>query len=570
MRIFTYVGCIFALGILNGCITEKQEMGDPQVIGKLSVEEARAFFENNQVLIPSTRSDSDEKSFDPGEFSPQWEKAVADEDNHIASVEVPILTQYRYRGLCSEFQSGKAHVRKVDIFQKLIVVKDDRSQQMAQYILTLIPDGDCYKKYGRNVVDKFLNTKDRGSYSGVVIYSIPGFNIPIRVNKYFEGKKVAGVFLAGSKTAVAKKIEIAKEIIGDIFISRTSVSAITRSWGEDDWSLPDFSDDNWWDDYLYMGSQQYEDEMNHETWFDGYGYWTDTNDDGMPDYYYPILDPDPNADEDTGLNEDTNENPNIEYPGADGEVDDGGRGSGIEGGESTNDGEQTTMPEPEKVDCEELADPKSLMDSQIHYMYFSPKIDEFTGSKNFSSIEYGMTLSQNLVVSAIYTDNKSSSIKPYIKDKDIATIHNHPHGTPPSSQDVWGLMHYALKYAPSFEYSYIYTLQGIIYCLHVEDHALVENFYLSVMDNVKDHNDSSKWKEFENVLDEVTNLIKTFYFCSADTAKYYAWQYVLLHYQTGIRLYKKSANDSHFTAAATTISGETLEFPDTLTIQSCE
>lgn len=567
MRIFTYVGCIFALGILNGCVTEKQEMEDPQVIGKLSVEEARAFFENNQVLIPSTRSDSDEKSFDPGEFSPQWEMAVAVEDNHIASVEVPILTQYRYRGLCSEFQSGKAQVCKVDIFQKLIVVKDDRNQQMAQYILTLIPDGDCYKKYGRNVVDKFLNTKDRGSYSGVVIYSIPGFNIPIRVNKYFEGKKVAGVFLVGSKTAVAKKIKIAKEIIGDIFISRTSVSAITRSWGEDDWSLPDFSDDNWWDDYLYMGSQLYEDEMNHETWFNGYGYWTDTNDDGMPDHYYPILDPDPNADEDIGLNEDPNEDLNIDYSGAD---DDGGRGSGIEGGESTNDGEQTTMPEPEKVDCEELADPENLMDSQIHYMYFSPKIDEFTGSKNFSSIEYGMTLSQNLVVSAIYTDNKSSSIQIRIEHEDIAAIHNHPRGTPPSPQDVWALIHCANDNNNCIEYVYVYALPDIIYCLHVEDRALVEKFYSSVMKDVSVYNDSSKWTEFKNVLDEVTNLIKTFYFCSVDTAKYYAWQYVLSHYQTGIRLYKKSANGSHFTAAATIISGEILEFPDTLTIQSCE
>ena len=90
------------------------------------------------------------------------------------------------------------------------------------------------------------------------------------------------------------------------------------------------------------------------------------------------------------------------------------------------------------------------------------------------------------------------------------------------------------------------------------------------MKDVSVYNDSSKWTEFKNVLDEVTNLIKTFYFCSVDTAKYYAWQYVLSHYQTGIRLYKKSANGSHFTAAATIISGEILEFPDTLTIQSCE
>lgn len=570
MRIFTYIVCIFALGILNGCITEKQEMEDLQVIGKLSVEEARAFFENNQVLIPATRSDSDERSFDPGEFSPQWEKAAAVEDNHIASVEVPILTQYRYRGLCSEFQSGKAHIRKVDIFQKLIVVKDDRSQQMAQYILTLIPDGDCYKKYGRNVVDKFLNTKDRGSYSGVVIYSIPGFNIPIRVNKYFEGKKVAGVFFAGPKTAVAKKVEIAKEIIGDIFISRTSVSAITRSWGEDDWSLPDFSDDNWWDDYLYMGSQQYEDEMNHETWFDGYGYWTDTDDDGTPDHYYSILDPDPNTGEDTEQNEDTNENPNIEYPGADGEVDDGGRGSGIEGGESTNDGEQNNITKPEKVDCEELADPENLMDSQIHYMYFSPKIDEFTGSKNFSSIEYGMTLSQNLVVSPIYTDNKSSSINLRIKNDDIAVIHNHPRGTPPSPQDVWALILCTNDNNNCIEYVYVYALPDIIYCLHVEDRALAEKFYSLVMKNVSDYNDSSKWKELDDALREVTDTIKTYYSCSTNTAKYYAWQYVLSHYQTGIRLYKKFANDSHFTAAATTISDGILEFPNSLTIQSCE
>lgn len=129
-------------------------------------------------------------------------------------------------------------------------------------------------------------------YSGIAIYSIPGLDIPIRVNKYVDGKKIGGIFLPADKDGIKKNVLVARQLLGNIAIARKSSSAMTRSWGEDD--------DNWFDDWLNDiynsipdGSDasveyEYDEELG--------GWWAhiyDGNGNHINDSYLPNPDPTP-------------------------------------------------------------------------------------------------------------------------------------------------------------------------------------------------------------------------------------------------------------------------------------
>lgn len=78
-------------------------------LGALSVEEARLFFEDHAGRFSQvTRSGNLKQGFNlnPGEFAPNWEKARISQFNKLASVDVPIASDYRYRAVRSRFRNG--------------------------------------------------------------------------------------------------------------------------------------------------------------------------------------------------------------------------------------------------------------------------------------------------------------------------------------------------------------------------------------------------------------------------------------------------------------------------------
>jgi len=268
----------------------------------LSVEEAKAFFEK-QMSIGQTRAEGTRKSkiFNPGDFTPRWDKAKTSEAEKIASVDVPITSQYQFKAIRSEENSGKIKAYSVNIEQKLVVVKGRRHQQLSQYLMTFIPDEQYAKTHKGHIAEKFVNTGDKGGYSGIVIYTHPTLGIPIRVSKYVDGQQVEGVFLLGAtKEKMRQNVNIARQIMGHISLACTAVPAATRDGGEDDddysWLDDWFGDD---DDYGDNDNDSGEDWSWFWNWFeedvfsdlhDGdivtpeynedYGMWTLTDQDG--------------------------------------------------------------------------------------------------------------------------------------------------------------------------------------------------------------------------------------------------------------------------------------------------
>ena len=137
--------------------------------------EAREFFEN-KIEKSATKGSGkatckNNKGLTTGEFTPQWNKAKISQNDIIGSVGVPIISEFRYMAIRSEFVKGKAKAYSVMLSQQLLVVKGKQNNKISQYILTLIPNRAYYSKNKGDISDKFLHTGDKGGFSGIAIYS---------------------------------------------------------------------------------------------------------------------------------------------------------------------------------------------------------------------------------------------------------------------------------------------------------------------------------------------------------------------------------------------------------------
>ena len=228
---------VLSLLLLSACV-EDSVVNAPPGEGSVdfTIEEARNFFESQtERNLQGTRADGSlqqSNPFNPGDFTPVWDKAKTSQSRERASVDIPILSSYRFRALQSSFNHGRSKVDAVNISQKLVVVKDLTTGRLGSYILTLIPDSSC----GAKDVDwcsRFLNSGDKGKFSGLALYTESSFGLLIRVSQYREGRKINGVYIPGPKAELQEKMLRVKSMLHDIRIGRAA-SRATRG-GEDDW-----------------------------------------------------------------------------------------------------------------------------------------------------------------------------------------------------------------------------------------------------------------------------------------------------------------------------------------------
>lgn len=178
----------------------------------------------------------------PGDITPKWEEAAASAKGNTASVDVPVIPTYRYRAIRSEYTGGRAKAYSVDVWQKLVIVRkhyeDGGEEKMGQYILTLIPDKGYAGRHKGNVVEKFVNNGDNGSYSGLAVYYCRG--VPMRMDRYVDGQKVGGISVFGETDAeiISSRLKMIFKELGTIEFLKGRV-LLTRS-GEDFW------DDDWY------------------------------------------------------------------------------------------------------------------------------------------------------------------------------------------------------------------------------------------------------------------------------------------------------------------------------------
>lgn len=236
------------MAFLWNCTDSELVKYNPQVSHEnFSIEEAKEFFEKqyskNVFVTRALNKKKKKRLISPGDFVPQWEKAIASSSSELACYDIPIENDVHYKALYTTYHNGKAKAYSVNVYQKLVVVKNQSTGNMGTYILNLIPGAEYDKKHLKKVGNRFINCADKGGFSGIAFYMIPNLNRILRVNYYENGIKKKGVFLLGKSEQMEEKMRIAHEILHGV-LTKGKKKAATRGYGEDDW----WEYDDWWND----------------------------------------------------------------------------------------------------------------------------------------------------------------------------------------------------------------------------------------------------------------------------------------------------------------------------------
>ena len=102
--------------------------------------------------------------------------------------------------------------------------------------MALIPDYAYGQKNKGDSCDDFLNSGDKGDFSGIAVYYSIENQKTVKINKYRQGVIVAGCSMLGDKSAIAQAVEKSRTILGPMRIIRQTHKIQTRNFGEE-WGL---------------------------------------------------------------------------------------------------------------------------------------------------------------------------------------------------------------------------------------------------------------------------------------------------------------------------------------------
>ena len=236
--IYICICFIFSTVLFISCMKDFNDMQyNESAKSILSISEAQAFFED-RISENATRGSSgvasgESRGVVPGEFTPQWYKSKTVQNYSKVSVDVPIIPEFFYSATRYEFNNGKKENYNVEVTQKLVVVKCKEGLTTSQYLLTLITDRDYYAENKGNISNKFLHSGDKGTFSGIALYSYVESGLAVNLEKYKDGKKVSSIFIPKGYGTINDRIRKANKLVGRIKIHKAT-SANSRSLGEED------------------------------------------------------------------------------------------------------------------------------------------------------------------------------------------------------------------------------------------------------------------------------------------------------------------------------------------------
>ena len=412
---------ILYLLLLPSCLSSNFDKQDVVVGegGEITITQAREFFE--QELLTRNDDTPSPNILSPGDFTPRWDDAQVSQNYRIACVDVPIIPKYSYKAIRSEYRLGKATAYAVTVSQKAIVVKDRSSGRMAQYIMSLIPDREFAATHKGDISNIFLNANDRGSFSGIVLYTHNG--CPVTVNKYVDGVYTEGTTICGIEDDV-KRVTNLKKIVKYISTIRFKrCIAIHSRTGEDNGILDEedweYGDE---DEYIYITGGIYADE-------DG-NLFIDLDGDGKIDgVYIPPVDVSPedpgSGDGDSGEEPPTGQQDPTNTDKT--ENDEGGPGAtGGEGpGDSNNDGKQCEFPN--DIDSMKGFLVNKISSSNLRDFIQNANINFQQNNTILKPLRIGMRITNNMFQGIIYYHTTYFDALNE-KGKALAVLHEYMHG----------------------------------------------------------------------------------------------------------------------------------------------
>ena len=258
-----------------------------------SLQEAKSFFQTQahaNLTLSRSLDNKRNKTVSPGDFVPNWDAAVGSTNNELACYDIPITPTYHFKAIYVDERNGKPSAGKVNVYQKLVIVKDIKSNRMDQYILTLIPSKLYDSRNGAQTCNNFINCADKGGFTGIALYSCVYSQVTARISTFKNGVKTRGVFLlnASGKTNLSDKYEQARALASAVYIQKKKM-VLTR--GEDDYTY----DGGWFDDIIIEPDPDYSEwgENDNEDWLNS------SSPDTTP------IDPEPTEPESTSQEDDT-------------------------------------------------------------------------------------------------------------------------------------------------------------------------------------------------------------------------------------------------------------------------
>lgn len=239
----------------------------------LTIEEAKDFFEKG--ILSRNGNVNEDFALNPGDFTPIWENADLSQDLENANVDVNILGNKQYRVL-KNYSVGSHYItRKINIMHKMVISKNLNSNNLTKSFISIIPEYSSV--ITNNEAYNFVTLSNEKQFSGIIIYSLPGVKIPIKIEKYTNGNKDVGLFIPLLKNKTNFSLHRLNQLLGGIEF-QSSQGLYSRS-GEYD----DFFD--WFEDEIWNDAEHGDHyEMNN----DGDGNWWLEDNDGniyeIPDY----------------------------------------------------------------------------------------------------------------------------------------------------------------------------------------------------------------------------------------------------------------------------------------------
>ena len=592
-----FLVCVIAAGLF-ACVREPHEASSgssPQRSSRLSVDEARAFFEKNLSSDVTRASDAVPTGpFVVENVLPDWEGAEQSSNKRIACVDVPAQTGSEFlikrRRTDGTFYGVRA-------YGKLLVVKSMQTDSLSTYMRYLVPDEIYATFYDGDLSNLFANCEDRGDYCGLELYTTLDGAV-VAAARYYEGTLLASVFICDTRMSEFERSWRLRNLLAGVYINRRIVGPTRMT---DDW---DFGGKTCF--YDSRGTLYYVD------YIDGVGYATVDVDgtrgpciDGIEDVNhlgggFP-----------GGGNNDAGNSGNAGGTGEAGDTEGGSGGTGgtINGNTATSgnsgsdipvggDDEQNIggtdllpglvnpLPDQEplldlrcpvcgkhpcicikEVDCENLAplagDNSVATSSLYNEVTGLAQFSEFLNAVAGSSVEHGTTGYHDadgaLQLMMPYTDGQTNSVQvAWNPDaSNVVFIHNHPRGTACSSTDVVKLIEFREKYDSSLRSVYVVTAINI-YVLYVYDETRAHNFYNSgaFLGFMRLYQGAEKC-----LLDQGYDYYN---------ARLYAIAYLLEKHNTGIAILSQSGTDSYFHQHKTVAGKEITSLPVQVITYKCK
>lgn len=111
--------CLYILLLIifmGSCTDSDFIVADQQLENtNFSLEEAKNFFEMQMEQHPVVTRTLTEagRRLTPGDFTPQWDKAIASSQNNLACYDIPINAEFQYKAMYVTYEFGQAKVNRV-------------------------------------------------------------------------------------------------------------------------------------------------------------------------------------------------------------------------------------------------------------------------------------------------------------------------------------------------------------------------------------------------------------------------------------------------------------------------